>query len=251
MSNLTLGSLFDGSGGFSLAGMMAGITPIWASEIEPFPIRVTTKRIPQMKHYGDISKMNGGKIEPVDIITFGSPCQNLSLAGKREGLNGEKSSMFFEAIRVIKEMRENTNGEYPRWIVWENVPGAMSSSKGQDFRTVLEEICKIKDETVHIPMPEKKWTTAGEIVGNDYSVAYRILDAQYFGVPQRRRRIFLVADFAGECAGKVLFESESVFGNFKKSLCSRQGTAGTAETGIGETGTICLNDQGVRNTFSV
>ncbi len=114
MSNLTLGSLFDGSGGFPLAGMMAGITPIWASEIEPFPIRVTTKRIPQMKHYGDISKMNGGKIEPVDIITFGSPCQNLSLAGKREGLNGEKSSMFFEAIRVIKEMRENTNGEYPR-----------------------------------------------------------------------------------------------------------------------------------------
>ena len=200
MSNLTLGSLFDGSGGFPLAGMMAGIKPIWASEIEPFSIRVTTKRIPQMKHYGDISKMNGGKIEPVDIITFGSPCQNLSLAGKREGLNGEKSSMFFEAIRVIKEMRESTNGEYPRWIVWENVPGAMSSSKGQDFRTVLEEICKIKDETVHIPMPEKKWTTAGEIVGNDYSVAYRILDAQYFGVPQRRRRIFLVADFAGECA---------------------------------------------------
>ena len=244
MSNLTLGSLFDGSGGFPLAGMMAGITPIWASEIEPFPIRVTTKRIPHMKHYGDISKMNGGKIEPVDIITFGSPCQNLSLAGKREGLNGEKSSMFFEAIRVIKEMRESTNGEYPRWIVWENVPGAMSSSKGQDFRTVLEEICKIKDETVHIPMPEKKWTTAGEIVGNDYSVAYRILDAQYFGVPQRRRRIFLVADFAGECARKVLFESESVFGNFKKSLCSWQGTAGTAETGIGETGTICLNDQG-------
>ena len=156
MSNLTLGSLFDGSGGFPLAGMMAGIMPIWASEIEPFPIRVTTKRIPQMKHYGDISKMNGGKIKPVDIITFGSPCQNLSLAGKREGLNGEKSSMFFEAIRVIKEMRENTNGEYPRWIVWENVPGAMSSSKGQDFRTVLEEICKIKDKTVHIPMPEKK-----------------------------------------------------------------------------------------------
>ena len=203
MSNLTLGSLFDGSGGFPLAGMMAGITPIWASEIEPFPIRVTTKRIPHMKHYGDISKMNGGKIEPVDIITFGSPCQNLSLAGKREGLNGEKSSMFFEAIRVIKEMRESTNGEYPRWIVWENVPGAMSSSKGQDFRTVFEEICKIKDETVHIPMPEKKWTTAGEFVGNDYSVAYRILDAQYFGVPQRRRRIFLVADFAGECLSLI------------------------------------------------
>ncbi len=144
MSNLTLGSLFDGSGGFPLAGMMAGITPIWASEIEPFSIRVTTKRIPQMKHYGDISKMNGGKIEPVDIITFGSPCQNLSLAGKREGLNGEKSSMFFEAIRVIKEMRENTNGEYPRWIVWENVPGAMSSSKGQDLGQSLKKSAKSK-----------------------------------------------------------------------------------------------------------
>ena len=244
MSNLTLGSLFDGSGGFPLAGMMAGITPVWASEIEPFPIRVTTKRIPQMKHYGDISKMNGAEIEPVDIITFGSPCQNLSLAGKREGLTGEKSSMFFEAIRVIKEMRCATNGKYPRWIVWENVPGALSSSKGQDFRTVLEEICKIKDETVSVPMPEKKWTGAGEIMGNGYSVAYRILDAQFWGVPQRRRRVFLVADFTGECAGKVLFESEGVFGNFKKSLSSRQGTAGAVKTSIGETGTICLNDQG-------
>ena len=114
MSNLTLGSLFDGSGGFPLAGMMAGITPIWASEIEPFPIRVTTKRIPHMKHYGDISKMNGGKIEPVDIITFGSPCQNLSLAGKREGLNGEKSSMFFEAIPGYK----GNEGEY-KWRISE------------------------------------------------------------------------------------------------------------------------------------
>ena len=245
MSNLTLGSLFDGSGGFPLAGMMAGITPVWASEIEPFPIRVTTKRIPQMKHYGDISKMNGAEIEPVDIITFGSPCQNLSLAGKREGLTGEKSSMFFESIRVIKEMRCATNGKYPRWIVWENVPGALSSSKGQDFRTVLEEICKIKDETVSVPMPEKKWTGAGEIMGNSYSIAYRILDAQFWGVPQRRRRVFLVADFTGECAGKVLFESEGVFGDFKKSLCSRQGTAGAVKTSVGEAGgTICLNDQG-------
>ena len=245
MSNLTLGSLFDGSGGFPLAGMMAGITPVWASEIEPFPIRVTTKRIPQMKHYGDISKMNGAEIEPVDIITFGSPCQNLSLAGKREGLTGEKSSMFFEAIRVIKEMRCATNGKYPRWIAWENVPGALSSSKGQDFRTVLEEICKIKDETVSVPMPEKKWTGAGEIMGNGYSIAYRILDAQFWGVPQRRRRVFLVADFTGECAGKVLFESEGVFGDFKKSLCSRQGTAGAVKTSVGETGgTLCLDDQG-------
>ena len=242
--SLTLGSLFDGSGGFPLAGMMAGIVPVWASEIEPFPIRVTTRRIPQMKHYGDISKMNGGKIEPVDIITFGSPCQDLSLAGKRSGLDGAKSSMFFEAIRVIKEMREATNGEYPRWIVWENVPGALSSSKGQDFRTVLEEICKIKDETVHIPMPEKKWSGAGEIVGDDYSAAYRILNAQFFGVPQRRRRIFLVADFRGQSAGKILFESEGLFRDFTQERGSWQRAAANAETGIRETGIVCLNDQG-------
>jgi DNA (cytosine-5)-methyltransferase 1 len=150
--------------------------------------------------------------------------------------------MFFEAIRVIKEMRKATNGQYPRWIVWENVPGALSSSKGADFRTVLEEICKIKDETVHIPMPEKKWTTAGEIVGNDYSVAYRILNAQFFGVPQRRRRIFLVADFGGQSAGKVLFESEGVFGNFTKERGSWQGAAANVETSVSTT--VCLNDQG-------
>lgn len=243
-NNPTLGSLFDGSGGFPLAGMMAGITPVWASEIEPFPIRVTKKRIPQMKHYGDISYMNGGAVEPVDIITFGSPCQDLSLAGKRNGLDGAKSSMFFEAIRVIREMREATNGKYPRWIVWENVPGALSSSKGQDFRTVLEEICKIKDEAVSVPMPEKKWQTAGEIVGNGYSIAYRILNAQFFGVPQRRRRIFLVADFGGQSAGKILFESEGMFRNFTQERGSWQGVAADAETGIAKAGTVCLNDQG-------
>ena len=243
MNKLTLGSLFDGSGGFPLAGLMANIQPIWASEIEPLPIRVTTKRIPQMKHYGDISKMKGAEIEPVDIITFGSPCQDLSLAGRRNGLDGDRSSLFFEAIRVIKEMRCATNGKYPRWIVWENVPGALSSSKGQDFRTVLEEICKIKDETVSVLMPEK-WTGAGEIVGKDYSVAYRILDAQYFGVPQRRRRIFLVADFGGQSAGKVLFESEGLFRNFTKERGSWQGAATDTQEGIAKTGTVCLNDQG-------
>lgn len=231
-NNLTLGSLFDGSGGFPLAGLMTGIAPVWASEIEPFCIRVTTRRFPNMKHYGDISKMNGAEVEPVDIITFGSPCQNLSLAGNRSGLAGEKSSMFFEAIRIIKEMRCATNGKYPRWIVWENVPGALSSAKGQDFRTVLEEICRIKDETVSVPMPEKKWYTAGEVLGNGYSVAYRILNAQFFGVPQRRRRIFLVADFGGETAGKILFESEGLFRNFTKSRNSWQRTAADAQAGI-------------------
>ena len=243
-NGLTLGSLFDGSGGFPLAGMMAGITPVWASEVEPFCIRVTTKRIPQMKHCGDISNINGGEVEPVDIITFGSPCQNLSLAGNRSGLNGEKSSMFFEAIRVIREMREATDGKYPRWIVWENVPGALSSSKGEDFRTVLDEIVKIKDSAVYVPMPEKRWETAGEIVGDDYSVAYRILNAQFFGVPQRRRRIFLVADFGGQSAGKILFESEGVFRDFTQERGSWKRAAADAEAGIGAAGAVCcLNDQ--------
>ena len=133
MNNLTLGSLFDGSGGFPLGGLISGITPVWASEIEPFPIRVTTKRMPFLKHYGDISQMDGSKIEPVDIITFGSPCTDMSIAGKRAGLDGSQSILFYEAIRIIKEMREATNDKYPRWICWENVTGAFSSNGGADF----------------------------------------------------------------------------------------------------------------------
>ncbi len=244
MIKLKLGSLFDGSGGFPLAGMIAGIQPVWASEIEPFPIRVTTKRIPMMKHYGDINTMNGRETEPVDIITFGSPCQGLSLAGKRKGLEDERSGLFSQAIRIIKEMRDATNGKYPRYIVWENVPGALSSAKGQDFRTVLEEICKVKDETVSVPMPEKKWETAGEIMGENFSVAWRILDAQFWGVPQRRRRIFLVADFGGQTARKILFESEGLFRDFKKKYSSWKRVATDSEKSIGDTVRIVLNDQG-------
>ena len=190
MSNLTIGSLFDGSGGFPLAGMMAGIKPVWASEIEPFPIRVTTKRIPQMKHYGDVSELDGGKLEPVDIITFGSPCQNLSLAGNRSGLNGEKSSLFFEAIRIIKEMRCATNGKYPRWCVWENVPGAFSSNRGRDFKAVLDAVCSVKNETAFVPEPPNgKWSNAGVIVADDYSIAWRVLDAQYHGTPTKKTHL--------------------------------------------------------------
>ena len=222
--NLTLGSLFDGSGGFPLGGLISGITPIWSSEIEPFPIRVTTKRLPQVKHYGDISKMNGAEIEPVDIITFGSPCQDMSIAGKRDGLGGSRSSLFYEAVRIIKEMRCKTNGQKPRFNVWENVPGAFSSNKGEDFRAVLEEVCKIKDESVSVPKPNK-WNSAGKIMGNDYSVAWRQFDAQFWGVPQRRKRIYLVADFAGWCAGKILFESEGLSGYSKTSISSWQGSA--------------------------
>ena len=189
MSNLTLGSLFDGSGGFPLGGMLAGITPVWASEVEPFPIRVTTKRLPFMKHYGDISQMDGGEIEPVDIITFGSPCQDMSVAGKRDGLDGSRSSLFYEAIRIVKEMRCKTNGTKPRFIVWENVPGAFSSNKGEDFRCVLESICRVKDEELSVPRPAK-WSTSGEIVGDGFSVAWKQLDAQYFpGTPEKKTHL--------------------------------------------------------------
>ena len=239
---LTLGSLFDGSGGFPLAGLLSGVTPVWASEIEPFPIRVTTKRLPFMKHYGDISAMNGGKVEPVDIITFGSPCQDMSVAGKRAGLDGSRSNLFYEAVRIIKEMRCATDGKYPKYVVWENVPGAFSSNKGDDFRCVLESVCQIKDETAVISQPDK-WFPAGEIVGDDFSVAWRVLDAQYWGVPQRRKRIFLVADFAGRRAGKILFESEGLSGYSAQSLRSWQETACRAGKGAPAT-SLCLNDQG-------
>lgn len=243
MDKLTLGSLFDGSGGFPLGGLISGITPVWASEIEPFPIRVTTKRLPFIKHYGDISTMDGSKIEPVDIITFGSPCQDLSIAGKRDGLDGKRSSLFYEAIRIVKEMRCATDGKKPRYIVWENVPGAFSSNKGEDFRCVLEGICHIKDETLSVPKIDK-WKQAGTIVGDHFSLAWRVLDAQYWGVPQRRKRIFLVADFAGGGAGEILFKSEGLSGYSKKSIRSWQGTASNFADSTGETGTICLNDQG-------
>ena len=233
--SMTLGSLFDGSGGFPLGGVLAGITPIWASEIEPFPIRVTTARFPNMKHYGDISTIDGSELEPVDIISFGSPCQNLSVAGKREGLDGDRSSLFYEAIRIIKEMREATNGKYPRYIVWENVPGAFSSNRGEDFKAVLTEICKVKDEQVSISKPAK-WENAGRIMGDSFSIAWRLLDAQYWGVPQRRQRIYLVADFDGGSAGKILFESEGLSGYSAQGFKSWQNAANGITEGIGETG---------------
>ena len=241
---LTLGSLFDGSGGFPLGGLLASITPVWASEIEPFPIRVTTKRLPFMKHYGDISQMDGGKIEPVDIITFGSPCTDMSIAGRRAGLDGRQSSLFYEAIRIIKEMRCATDGKYPRWICWENVPGSYSSNKGKDFQSALEAVIGIAEPNAQVPMPEKaRWPYADLYMGDGWSVAYRTLDAQYWGVPQRRRRIYLVADLAGESAGKILFESEGLSGYSAAGFRSWQRTARRLESGAGAAG-ICLNDQG-------
>lgn len=241
MSNLTLGSLFDGSGGFPLAAINCGIKPIWASEVEPFPIRVTQKKLPGIKHLGDIKDIIGYKIEPVDIISFGSPCQDLSIAGKRVGLGGAKSNLFFDAIRITKEMRCKTNGKYPRYLIWENVPGAFSSNEGEDFRCVLEEITKVKDPNASMPKP-KKWCNSGEIVGDSFSIAWRVLDAKYFGVPQRRRRIFLVADLRGECAGEILFEQTGLPWDTKKSKEKGKRNSNTTEKGINKS--ICLNDQG-------
>ena len=213
MKKLTLGSLFDGSGGFPLGGLLAGINPVWASEIEPFAVRVTSKRLPYMKHYGDISSISGAELEPVDIITFGSPCQDMSIAGKRSGLDGSRSSLFYEAIRIIKEMRCATNGKYPRYCVWENVPGAFSSNGGRDFQSVLETVIGVKEADAQVPAPGKDgWPYADLYMGDGWSLAYRTLDAQFWGVPQRRRRIYLVADFAGGSAGRILFESEGVSG---------------------------------------
>ena len=222
-----LGSLFDGSGGFPLAGILNGIKPVWASEIEPYPMRVTAARLPCMKQLGDVTKINGAEIEPVDIVTFGSPCQDLSTAGKREGIHkGQRSSLFFEAIRIIREMRIATNGRYPAFAVWENVPGAFSSNRGEDFRCVLEELAKTVEGGLSVPRPPRgTWKPAGLLVGNGFSIAWRVLDAQYWGVPQRRRRIYLVADFAGGRAGEILFERESLRGDSAEGKEARKETS--------------------------
>ena len=250
---LTLGSLFDGSGAFPLGGILAGIEPVFSCEIEPFPVLVTHKRLPQVKHYGDVSALNGAELEPVDIITFGSPCQDMSIAGKRAGLDGARSGLFHQAIRIIKEMREATDGKYPRYCVWENVPGAFSSNGGDDFKAVLEAVIGVKEEGIEVPAPaDHRWPKADVYLGDGWSVAYRVLDAQYWGVPQRRARIYLVADFAGGSAPEVLFKSEGLSRYSAQSLRAWQGTAGGTEEGAGETGgrpdagsgVLCVNTQG-------
>lgn len=203
---LTLGSLFDGIGGFPLAAVLSSVTPLWAAEIEPFCIAVTKERFPDMQHLGSITDINGANIPPVDIITFGSPCQDLSVAGQRAGLDGERSGLFKEAIRIIYEMRNATNGKYPTYIVWENVPGAFSSNKGYDFKIVLEEITK-----TDIPMPTSgKWSNAGMVRSSGITAAWRLLDAQYWGVPQRRKRIYLIGSFGSDNAVEILFKRDSV-----------------------------------------
>ena len=253
MKQLKLGSLFDGSGGFPLAGVLHGIEPVWASEIEPFPIRVTKARFPNMKHLGSVTDVHGDHVEPVDIITFGSPCQDLSVAGKQLGIHdGQRSNLFFEAIRIIKEMREHDRATgradidvRPRFAVWENVPGAFSSNKGRDFQAVLQALCEIKGTAISIPMPPKnKWLPAGCIVGNDWSVAWRVYDAQYWGVPQRRKRIYLIADFASQRAGEILFECESVRGDSAESREAREGTAADAQGSAGRSDSVGFTNRG-------
>lgn len=231
-------SLFDGSGGFPLAAAICGIEPVYASEVEPYPIAVTRSRFPKMIHIGDVSKVHGWELEPVDVITFGSPCQDMSIAGKRAGIKNTaagdeettRSGLFLEAVRIIREMRKATNGRYPAFAVWENVPGAFSSNKGEDFRIVLQELVGIVEPEAVMPeVPKRGWNYFDLWVGDKWSLAYRTVDAQYWGVPQRRRRIYLVLDLRGQGAGKVLFEPESLRGYPAPRREARKGTPANAE----------------------
>ncbi len=230
---LTLGSLFDGIGGFPYAASFYGIRPLWASEIIPECISVTQKHFPEMEHVGDITKLYGGTLPPVDIITFGSPCQDLSVAsGKRLGLAGERSGLFLEAVRIIREMQEATNGEYPKFALWENVPGALSSSSRRDFKAVLEAFTEAE-----VPIPGSgRWANAGMVRGRGADLAWCVYDAQYFGTAQRRRRIFLIADFRGQRSGEILFVPKSLSGYFAAGGTPRQGPAAYAQSGAGTAG---------------
>lgn len=223
---LTLGSLFDGMGGWQIAAVRNGVRPVWSSEIDACPMAVTAKHFPDTKRLGDITKINVDELEPVDIICAGSPCQDLSVAGKRAGLDGERSGLFRTAIDIVHGLRLRTDGKYPRWFVWENVPGAFTSGveRGADFRCVLEEIGQ-----ADIPMPPNgRWANSGMVVLPSCVIEWRLLDAQYWGVPQRRKRIFLIADFAAAKRGgrEVLFEQPCLPGHSAESRSQREDSAG-------------------------
>ena len=227
--SLTLASLFDGIGVFPLAASRHGIRPVWASEIEKAPISITKRHFPEMVHMGNITELHGANLPPVDIISFGSPCQGLSMAGKRLGLADERSGLFSEAVRIINEMREATDGKYPRYALWENVPGALSSGtpRGSDFRAVLEAFTKTS-----IPVPQSgRWANAGMVRSAGVDLAWVIYDAQRFGTAQRRRRIFLVVDFGGKSAGEILLVPQSLRGYFAAGGTPRQGPAAYAAGG--------------------
>ena len=208
MTALRLGSLFDGIGVFPLAAVRCGIEPIWASEIEKAPISITKRHFPDMAHLGDVTKLDGRELPPVHIITFGSPCQNLSQIGNRKGLAGEKSSLFFQAIRIIREMRGATNGLFPAIAVWENVMGAFSSNDRMDFRAVLS---AFTDTDVSMPA-SGRWAGAGMVRGRTPDLSWRLMDAQYWASPRlaRRQRIFLVADFGGRRSHEILFKPRTM-----------------------------------------
>lgn len=238
---MTLGSLFDGLGGWQIAACRAGIKPMWSSEIEKFPLKLTSIRFPQTKQLGDITKMSADEIKPVDIITMGSPCQDLSIAGKRKGLAGERSGLFVTAVELVHSMRKLTDGRYPKYAVWENVTGAFSSNKGMDFKSVLEAFTKTS-----IPVPRHgKWSKSGMVRSRICTVIWRTLDAQYWGVPQRRRRIFLVADFTnGGGTEEILFKPESLSRDFTTGEEKRRQTKQYPCGCIEKTGEFVLNDQG-------
>ena len=206
--DITLGSLFDGIGVFPLAATRCGIRPVWASEIEKAPMSITKRHFPDMVQLGDITKLHGDEILPVHIITFGSPCQNLSQIGNRAGLSGVKSSLFFHAIRIITEMRDATGNQYPTIAVWENVMGAFSSNDRMDFRAVLS---AFTDAEVSMPS-SGKWAGAGMVRGGTPDLCWRLMDAQYWASPRlaRRQRVFIVADFGGKRAGEILFKPRSM-----------------------------------------
>ena len=265
--DITMGSLFSGFGGFEIAAQRYDVKVLWQSEIEPWAIELLKKRFPDAVQLGDINNINGYDIPPVDIITFGSPCQDMSVAGVRKGMKyicskcGEefdiqtdaavcsecgaeiektRSGLFIEAMRIIREMREATNGEYPRYIIWENVPGAFTSNKGNDFKAVLEEITESE-----IPIPKSgRWANVGMVRGGECDVSWRVLDAQYWGVPQRRKRIYLVGDYRTERSGEILFKPESMSRYPKQSGEARQRIAAGIKTSVGETDT-----EGVLNSI--
>lgn len=226
VESLKLGSLFDGSGTMPLCATMCGAKAAWASEVEPYPIAVTKTHLPHMKHLGSVTEINGAEIEPVDIITFGSPCQDLSVAGRRAGLDGARSGLFRQAIRIAKEMLVATGGRYPRFMLWENVPGALSSNKGDDFETVLNELLHLSHANEYVRR-NGKWNN----YGGYGAVAYRLVNAQYWGVPQRRRRIYAIADTRGESADKVLFERQGNGWHFEPRFPEGEEIAGIAGDG--------------------
>ena len=258
---ITMGSLFSGIGGFEIAANWYGIDVLWQSEIDPWAVELLKKRFSNAIQLGDVKKINGAEIPPVDIITFGSPCQDMSVAGARKGMKyicpecgaefdiqsdtkncpecgkevqKTRSGLFTEAVRIIREMRRVTNGEYPKYIIWENVPGALTSNKGHDFRTVLEKITETE-----IPIPKSgRWANAGMVRGGKCDVSWRILDAQYWGVPQRRKRIYLVGDYRAGCSAEVLFKPEGVSRHTEPSRETRKRLATHIKENVGETSGI-------------